>query len=41
MTRKHRKFADNDDNWAQLDSLLSQLKRPPKYRLDGEEEEHW
>ncbi|KAE8151372.1 DBF zinc finger domain protein [Aspergillus avenaceus] len=30
MTRKHRKFATNGGNWAELDSLLKQLKRPLK-----------
>ncbi|KAK4241783.1 Dfp1/Him1, central region-domain-containing protein [Achaetomium macrosporum] len=31
VSRKHRKFAENDENWAQLDALLSQLKRVPRY----------
>jgi regulatory subunit for Cdc7p protein kinase len=31
VSRKHRKFAENDDNWSQLDALLSQLKRVPRY----------
>ncbi|PHH85907.1 hypothetical protein CDD83_11006 [Cordyceps sp. RAO-2017] len=42
-SRKHRKFAENDDNWTELDSLLAQLKRMPKY-LSGAEsdcEETW
>ncbi|KAL3465930.1 Dfp1/Him1, central region-domain-containing protein [Aspergillus heterothallicus] len=30
MTRKHRKFAANGANWAELDSLLMQLARPQK-----------
>ncbi|KAL3443650.1 Dfp1/Him1, central region-domain-containing protein [Aspergillus insuetus] len=30
MTRKHRKFAANGANWAELDSLLMQLARPEK-----------
>ncbi|KAE8376260.1 Dfp1/Him1, central region-domain-containing protein [Aspergillus bertholletiae] len=30
MTRKHRKFATNSANWAELDSLLFQLQRPLK-----------
>ncbi|KAL2147470.1 hypothetical protein VTI28DRAFT_9370 [Corynascus sepedonium] len=30
VSRKHRKFAENDDNWAQLDALLSQLAREPR-----------
>ena len=29
LARKHRRFADNKDNWAQLDALLGQLKRLP------------
>ncbi|KAK1759627.1 Dfp1/Him1, central region-domain-containing protein [Echria macrotheca] len=33
VSRKHRKFADNDENWTELDALLSQLQRPP--RFDG------
>ncbi|KAK4042383.1 Dfp1/Him1, central region-domain-containing protein [Parachaetomium inaequale] len=31
VSRKHRKFAENNDNWAQLDDLLSQLTRGPRY----------
>ncbi|KAK9425924.1 putative DBF4-type domain-containing protein [Seiridium unicorne] len=31
-SRKHRKFADNDDNWGELDDLLSQLSREPKHK---------
>ncbi|EFZ02487.1 Zinc finger, DBF-type [Metarhizium robertsii ARSEF 23] len=31
LSRKHRKFAENDDNWTELDLLLEQLKRMPKY----------
>ncbi|KAJ2972057.1 hypothetical protein NUW58_g9262 [Xylaria curta] len=27
---KHRKFADDDDNWVELDDLLAQLERMPK-----------
>ncbi|KAK4453992.1 Dfp1/Him1, central region-domain-containing protein [Podospora aff. communis PSN243] len=34
LSRKHRKFADNDDNWAQLDALLGQLKRIPRFGED-------
>ncbi|KAL2162071.1 hypothetical protein VTH06DRAFT_7856 [Thermothelomyces fergusii] len=30
VSRKHRKFAENDENWAQLDALLSQLAREPR-----------
>ncbi|RAH40841.1 protein serine/threonine kinase activating protein nimO [Aspergillus brunneoviolaceus CBS 621.78] len=33
MTRKHRKFAINRANWAELDSLLIQLERPLKPKL--------
>ncbi|KAB5566580.1 Dfp1/Him1, central region-domain-containing protein [Coniochaeta sp. 2T2.1] len=31
LTRKHRKFAEDKKNWAQLDDLLSQLSRRPRY----------
>ncbi|PHH73881.1 hypothetical protein CDD82_5225 [Ophiocordyceps australis] len=31
VTRTHRKFAENDDNWAELDQLLTCLRRLPKY----------
>ncbi|KAL3430439.1 Dfp1/Him1, central region-domain-containing protein [Aspergillus tetrazonus] len=34
MTRKHRKFAANSANWAELDSLLFQLERPLKDEYD-------
>ncbi|KAL4865585.1 hypothetical protein BDV12DRAFT_210995 [Aspergillus spectabilis] len=34
MTRKHRKFAANNNNWAELDSLLFQLERPLKEEYD-------
>ncbi|RCI10318.1 hypothetical protein L249_8659 [Ophiocordyceps polyrhachis-furcata BCC 54312] len=34
ISRKHRNFAENNDNWTELDSLLDQLKRIPKYH-DG------
>ncbi|KAE8356425.1 Dfp1/Him1, central region-domain-containing protein [Aspergillus coremiiformis] len=30
MTRKHRRFAANGANWAELDALLLQLQRPLK-----------
>lgn len=33
-TRKHRKFAANSANWAELDSLLFQLERPLKEEYD-------
>ncbi|WZH41881.1 Dfp1/Him1 central region-domain-containing protein [Fusarium acuminatum] len=39
LSRKHRKFAENDDNWIELDSLLSQIKRMPKYVPGSDEEE--
>ncbi|KAH9884070.1 Dfp1/Him1, central region-domain-containing protein [Xylariomycetidae sp. FL2044] len=29
-SKKHRKFAENDENWLELDSLLAQLERIPK-----------
>ncbi|RFN46701.1 hypothetical protein FIE12Z_9029 [Fusarium flagelliforme] len=41
LSRKHRKFAENDDNWTELDSLLSQIKRMPKYAPGSDEEEGW
>ncbi|POR39386.1 Hsk1-interacting molecule 1 [Tolypocladium paradoxum] len=42
LSRKHRKFAENDDNWHELDSLLAQLKRMPKYSDgDSEDDETW
>ncbi|OLN85098.1 Hsk1-interacting molecule 1 [Colletotrichum chlorophyti] len=31
LTRKHRKFAENRENWAELDDLLKQLDRIPRY----------
>ncbi|KAL6792458.1 hypothetical protein GGI42DRAFT_157751 [Trichoderma sp. SZMC 28013] len=31
LSRKHRKFAENDENWIELDALLTQLKRLPKF----------
>ncbi|PNP47272.1 hypothetical protein TGAMA5MH_01087 [Trichoderma gamsii] len=31
LSRKHRKFAENEDNWVELDALLTQLKRMPKF----------
>ncbi|WXC64284.1 hypothetical protein SNK03_010090 [Fusarium graminearum] len=41
LSRKHRKFAENDDNWIELDSLLSQIKRMPKFAPGSDEEEAW
>ncbi|KAK5626325.1 hypothetical protein RRF57_002040 [Xylaria bambusicola] len=29
-SQKHRKFAENDENWIELDDLLAQLERIPK-----------
>ncbi|KAK0742401.1 Dfp1/Him1, central region-domain-containing protein [Apiosordaria backusii] len=37
LTRKHRKFAENDDNWVQLDALLSLLKRRPRHRHEPDD----
>ncbi|KAJ9151216.1 Hsk1-interacting molecule 1 [Pleurostoma richardsiae] len=37
LSRKHRKFAENNDNWAQLDALLGQLKRLPRFSSDRDE----
>ncbi|OAA74289.1 Regulatory subunit Dfp1/Him1, central region [Akanthomyces lecanii RCEF 1005] len=38
LSRKHRKFAENNDNWTDLDALLSQLERPPRFAsMDSEE----
>lgn len=31
QSRKHRKFAEKNDNWKELDSLLHELARPRKY----------
>ncbi|KAH6610627.1 g1 s regulator [Trichoderma cornu-damae] len=39
LSRKHRKFAENDENWIELDTLLRQLKRIPRFSSDGEEGE--
>lgn len=39
MARKHRKFAENNDNWTELDALLSQLERAPRFTsMDSDEE---
>ncbi|KAI1416369.1 Dfp1/Him1, central region-domain-containing protein [Hypoxylon sp. FL1857] len=32
VSKKHRKFADDDGNWVDLDDLLSQLQREPKHK---------
>lgn len=36
MTRKHRRFAQNMSNWAELDALLFEIQRPLKevYEFD-------
>ncbi|CAG8951182.1 hypothetical protein HYFRA_00007929 [Hymenoscyphus fraxineus] len=33
-SRKHRKFAEKDENWAELDQLLTKLARPLKEEQD-------
>ena len=39
MSRKHRRFAENTENWTALDDLLADLKRLPKdYYMDEDEE---
>lgn len=39
LTRKHRKFAENDENWTDLDSLLNELSRLPKdHMLDQDDD---
>ncbi|KAK2004973.1 Dfp1/Him1 [Colletotrichum falcatum] len=40
LTRKHRKFAENSDNWAELDELLSQLGRAPRYSKHSHNEDY-
>ncbi|KAI1441923.1 Dfp1/Him1, central region-domain-containing protein [Annulohypoxylon stygium] len=35
LSKKHRKFADDDENWGDLDDLLSQLQRAPKHKSFG------
>lgn len=30
LTRKHRRFAANATNWAELDALLFEIQRPLK-----------
>lgn len=38
LSRKHRKFAENDDHWTELDALLSQLERAPRFAsMDSQE----
>ncbi|KAJ6437816.1 G1/S regulator NimO [Purpureocillium lavendulum] len=38
LSRKHRKFAESNENWTELDQLLTQLKRMPKYPVDSDDE---
>ncbi|ROT34875.1 hypothetical protein SODALDRAFT_284630 [Sodiomyces alkalinus F11] len=40
LSRKHRKFAENDENWCELDELLAQLKRVPKFNFGDMEDIH-
>ncbi len=35
QSRKHRKFAEDPSNWAELDTLLSRLKRPLKPEFES------
>ncbi|SZF00111.1 unnamed protein product [Blumeria hordei] len=35
ISRKHRKFAEKQENWKLLDELLSQLVRPSRRRLES------
>ncbi|KAJ5290880.1 hypothetical protein N7478_000131 [Penicillium angulare] len=37
LTRKHRRFAQNASNWAELDALLHEIQRPLKHEYDFEE----
>ncbi|KEY70740.1 hypothetical protein S7711_03236 [Stachybotrys chartarum IBT 7711] len=39
LSRKHRKFAENNENWTDLDLLLMQLKRTPKFNVISSDEE--
>ncbi|KAK3343072.1 Dfp1/Him1, central region-domain-containing protein [Neurospora tetraspora] len=42
VSRKHRRFAENDDNWAQLDALLGKLSRAPREpRYRSVDDERW
>lgn len=34
LTRKHRRFAQNTSNWAELDALLFEIQRPLKETFD-------
>ncbi|EPQ64204.1 hypothetical protein BGT96224_3363B [Blumeria graminis f. sp. tritici 96224] len=35
LSRKHRKFAEKQENWKLLDELLSQLVRPSRRRMES------
>ncbi|KAJ5686376.1 hypothetical protein N7536_008995 [Penicillium majusculum] len=37
LTRKHRRFAANSTNWAELDALLSEIQRPLKGEYEYDE----
>ncbi|KAK9853673.1 hsk1-interacting molecule 1 [Penicillium brevicompactum] len=37
LTRKHRRFAVNSTNWAELDSLLAEIQRPLKNQYEYHE----
>ncbi|KAJ5669827.1 hypothetical protein N7462_010897 [Penicillium macrosclerotiorum] len=37
MTRKHRRFAQNTSNWAELDALLFEIQRPLKEEYEFDE----
>ncbi|KAI2726793.1 hypothetical protein CBS147354_4026 [Penicillium roqueforti] len=37
LTRKHRRFAANSTNWAELDALLSEIQRPLKDEYEYDE----
>lgn len=41
VSRKHRRFAENDDNWAQLDALLGKLSRAPREPRYRSVDERW
>ncbi|KAL7790444.1 hypothetical protein V8C37DRAFT_180098 [Trichoderma ceciliae] len=43
LSRKHRKFAENDGNWIELDALLTQLRRIPRFSsaVSDDEEGEW
>ncbi|KAJ5594935.1 uncharacterized protein N7459_001143 [Penicillium hispanicum] len=37
LTRKHRRFAQNSSNWAELDALLFEIQRPLKEEYEFDE----